>query len=57
MLSLIKQFFIVLLSFTNSFVTKFLFLNDKPSVVRSALIDFDPVQLTYLHTSIHDSFR
>ena len=55
MFSLIKQEFIVLLSFSSSLAhigkvsdrTKCLSLNDEPCMVRTALIDLDPVQLKY----------
>ena len=42
MFSLIKQVFIVLLSFTESFATKCLFLNDEPCTIRPTLIDLNP---------------
>ena len=44
MLSLIKQVFIVLLSFSSSLArdqTKCLFLNDEPCTVRPTLIDLN----------------
>ena len=50
MFSLIKQVFIVLLSFSESLahdLTKYLFLNDGPCMVRSTLIDLFPVELEY----------
>ena len=47
MFSLIKQVFSVLLSFSESFATKCLFLNDEPCMVRPNLIDMNPVELKY----------
>ena len=55
MFSLIKQVFIILLSFSSfltciykvSDQTKCMFLNDEPSRVRPNLIDFNPVELKY----------
>ena len=50
MFSLIKQVFIVLLSFSESLVhdqTKCLFLNDELCVVRPTLIDLNSVKLKY----------
>ena len=50
MFSLIKQVFIVLLSFSESLAhnqRKRLFLNDWPCMVRPTLIDMNPVQLKY----------
>ena len=47
MFSLIKQVFIVLLSFTISLATKCLYLNDEPYMVRHTLIDLNPVELKY----------
>ena len=47
MFSLIKQVFIVLLSFSESLATKYLFLNDEPYMVRPAVIDLNPVELKY----------
>ena len=50
MFSLIKQLFIVLLSFSSSLAheqTKCLFLNDKPCMVRPTLIDSNPFKLKY----------
>ena len=43
--NIIKQVFIVLLSFTESLVTKCLFLNDEPCMVRPTFIDMNPVGL------------
>ena len=39
--------FIVLLSFSESLATKYLFLNDEPCIVRPTLIDMNPVELKY----------
>ena len=50
MFSLIKQVFIVLLSFSISLTrnqTKCLFLNDESCMVRPTPIDINPVQLKY----------
>ena len=47
MFSLIKQVFIVLLSFSESLATKCLFLNDESCMVRPTLIDLNPVELKY----------
>ena len=50
MFSLIKQVFMVLLSFSSSLAcdrTKYLFLNYEPYMVTPALIDMNPVQLRY----------
>ena len=50
MLSLIKQVFIVLLSFSGSLAhdrTKCLFLNDEPFMVRPTLIDMISAELEY----------
>ena len=53
MFSLIKQDFIVLLSFSSSLGrvaivrTKCLSLNDEPCMVRPTLIDLNPVELKY----------
>ena len=47
MFNLIKQVFIVLISFSEALATKCLFLNDEPCMVRSALIDMNPVELEY----------
>ena len=47
---LIKQMFIVLLSFSESLArnqTKCLFLNDEPCMVRVTPIDLNPVELKY----------
>ena len=45
MFSLIKQVFIVLLSFSEFLANKYLSLNDEPCMVRPTLIDFNPVHL------------
>ena len=47
MFSLIKQVFIVLLSFNKFLARKCLFLNDEPCMIRSTLIDMNPVELKY----------
>ena len=47
MFSLIKQVLVVLWSFSSSFSTKFMSLNDEPCMVRPTLIDFNPVELNY----------
>ena len=47
MFSLIKQVFIVFLSFNISLATKCLFLNGEPCMGRSTLIDKNPVELKY----------
>ena len=47
MFSLIKQMFIVLLSFSSSLASKCLSLNDEPSVIRPTLIDLNPVEHKY----------
>ena len=50
MFSVIKQVFIVLLSFSESLAqeqTKSLFLNDVPCIVKPTLIDMNPVELKY----------
>ena len=39
--------FIVLLSFSSSLATKYLFLNDKLCMVRPTLIDLNPVEPKY----------
>ena len=45
MFSLVKQGFIVLLSFSESLATACLSLNDKSCMVRPTLIDFNVVEL------------
>ena len=47
MLSLIKQVFMVLLSFSESLGTKRVSLNDEPCMLRSTVIDFNPIELKY----------
>ena len=47
MFSLIKQVFIVLLSFTIFLATKRLYLNDEPYMVRHTVIDLNSVELKY----------
>ena len=47
MLSLIKQAFLVLLSFSEPVSTNCRSLNDEPCMVRSALIDLDLIELKY----------
>ena len=47
MFSLIKQVFIVLLSFSESLATKCVSLNDEPCMIRPTLINFNPVELKY----------
>ena len=52
MVGLIKQVFIVLLSFSESLArdrTKCLFLNDEPCMVRPTLTDLNPAELKYYH--------
>ena len=44
---LIKQVFIALLSFTGSFVTKYVYLNNDLCMIRPTLIDLNPVELSY----------
>ena len=45
--------FIVLLSFNESLVTKCMFLNDEPCMVRPTLIDLNPVELQYYPFTIN----
>ena len=47
MFSLIKQVFIVLLSFSELFATKCLSLADEPCMIWYSLIDLNPVVLKY----------
>ena len=47
MFSLIKQVFIVLLSFSSSLTTKCLSLNDEPCMLRPTLFNLNPVKLKY----------
>ena len=50
MFSLMKQEFIVLLSFSSSLATKCLSLNDEPCMVRPAVIDWNPVELNFIYS-------
>ena len=45
MFSVIKQVFIILLSFSSFLATKCVSLNDEPCIVRSTIIDLNPVEL------------
>ena len=57
-ISLIKQVFIVLLSFSISLATKYLYLNDEISMVRPNLIDLNLVEhKNYLFISNLDKFN
>ena len=47
MSDLIKQVFIVLLSFSKSLSTKYVSLKDEPCMVTPTLIDLNPVVLKY----------
>ena len=47
MFSFIKQVPILLLSFSSSFATKYVSLNDEPCMIRPTLIDLNPVGLKY----------
>ena len=47
MFSLIKQVFIVLVSFSESLATKCVSLNDEICMVRPTLIDLNPIELKY----------
>ena len=47
MFSLIKQLFIVLMSFSESLATKWVSLNDEPCIIRPTLIDLNRVELKY----------
>ena len=47
MVSLIKQVFIVLLSFTSSLATRFVSLNDELCIVRPTLIGLNLIKLKY----------
>ena len=47
MFSVIEQVFIGLLRFRESLATKCVSLNDEPCMVRSTLIDLNPVELKY----------
>ena len=50
MFSLIKQVFIVLLSFIEYLATKCLFLNDELCMIRPTLIDLNPAELNITHS-------
>ena len=53
MFSLIKQVFIVLLSFSCSLTRdqpKYLFLNDEPCMLRSILVDLNRLSLNIIHS-------
>ena len=50
MFNLIKQVFIVLLSFRESLATKCVSLNDEPCVVRPSLIDWVLLSLNIIHS-------
>ena len=45
MFSLIKQVFIVLLSFSESLATKYVSLNDELCMIRPTLLDLNSVEL------------
>ena len=47
MFSLIKQVFIVLLSFSKSLAIKCVSLNNEPCMIRPTLIDLNPAELKY----------
>ena len=47
MFSLIKQLFIVLMSFGESLATKWVSLNEEPCIIRPTLIDLNRVELKY----------
>ena len=47
MFNLIKQVFIVLLSFSESLATKYLFLNNEPCMIRPTIIDLNPAEFKY----------
>ena len=50
MLSLIKQVFIILMSFSSSLASKYLSLNDEPCMVRPTLIGLNPIELNIIHS-------
>ena len=52
MFSLIKQVFILLLSFSESLATKCRFLNDEPCMVRPTVIDMTHVEVRYFQIKI-----
>ena len=47
MFGLIKKVSIVLLIFSRSIATKYVSLNNEPCMIRSTLIDLNPVELNY----------
>ena len=47
MFKLIKQAFVALLTFTGSLATKCMSLNSEPYIIRSTVIDLNPVELNY----------
>ena len=47
MFSLIKQVFMVLLSFSSPLATKCVSLNDEPCMVKPTLIDLNPIDFKY----------
>ena len=47
MFSLIKQVFIVLLSFRKSLATKCMYLNNETCMIRPFIFDLNPVELKY----------
>ena len=47
MFAFIKKMFIGLLSFGSSLATKCVSINNEPCMIRSALIDWNPVELDY----------
>ena len=58
MFKLIKQVFIVLLSFIRSLATRCVSLNNKPCITRPTLIDLNPVKLKYYSFMINlDKFN
>ena len=47
MFSVIKEVFILLLSFNESLTRKFLSLNEEPCMVRCTINDLNPVEVKY----------
>ena len=47
MFELFKKVSIVLLVFSRSIATKYVSLNNEPCMIRSTLIDLNPVELNY----------
>lgn len=47
MLSLIKQVFSALLSFSGSLTSKYVSLNNEPSMLRPTFFDLNPVEVNY----------